>query len=73
MWRFLCASASASDSALCSLCRARRAASWRRARLGGRFRGGGAGGGSVGGLAVRLRVGWVGRNYWTAMSAGVCI
>ena len=26
----------------------------------------------MGGLAVRLRVGWVGRNYWTAMSAGVC-
>lgn len=33
----------------CCECRARRAANCRRAREGGRFRGGGAGGGSVGG------------------------
>lgn len=49
-------------SAFCWLWRARRAASWRRARLGGRLRGGGAGGGSVGGVGVTERVGWFGWN-----------
>ena len=53
----------ASVSAFCWLWRARRAASWRRARDGGRLRGGGAGGGSVGGVGIMLRVGWVGRYY----------
>ena len=51
------------DSAFCWLCRARRAASWRRARLGGTLRGGGAGGGSVGGLGVTDMFGWLGRNF----------
>ncbi len=53
----------ASESAFCWLWRARRAASWRRARDGGRLRGGGVGGGSVGGEGVMLRVGWLGRYY----------
>ena len=46
-------------------CRARRAASWRRAREGGRLSGGGAGGGSVGGWGVEV-VG--GRRDWRGVS-----
>ena len=53
---------SASASAFCCECKARRAASWRRARDGGTVSGGGAGGGSVGGVGVKERVGAAGRN-----------
>lgn len=38
----------------CLLCKARRAASWRRARDGGTLRGGGGGGGSAGGVDVSV-------------------
>ena len=55
-------SPSALASAFCWEWRARRAASWRRARDGGTLRGGGAGGGPVGGVGVSERVGWAGRN-----------
>ena len=55
-------SVSASGLDFCWEWRARRAASWRRAREGGTLRGGGAGGGSVGWEGVAERDGAVGRN-----------